>query len=70
MLTSFAQAEKIKLEDNFFHEKGFNVRDLLTWMKEKGLDEDERFKEITAEEYKKHAEKLGAKTAQLMSKIA
>ena len=39
-------------------------------MKKEGLDEDERFKVISAEEYQKHAEKLGEKTAQLMSKIA
>ena len=70
MLTSFAQAEKIKLEDNFFNETGFDISDLLSWMKKEGLDEDERFKVISAEEYHKHAEKLGEKTAQLMSKIA
>ena len=51
MLTSFSQAEKLKLDDNFFNEHGFEVNDLLTWMKEKGMDEDERFKTISAEEY-------------------
>ena len=53
----------MKLEDNFFNEIGFEVSDLHKWMKEKGLEEDERFKVISAEEYQKHAENLGAKTA-------
>ena len=70
MLTSFSQAEKLKLEDNFFNENGFEVNDLLIWMKENGSEEDEKFKTISAEEYQKHAENLGAKTAQLMNKIA
>ena len=51
MLTSFSQAEKLKLDDNFFNENGFEVNDLLTWMKEKGMEEDERFQAISAEEY-------------------
>ena len=51
MLTSFSQAEKLKLDDNFFNENGFEVNDLLTWMKEKGMEEDERFQTISAEEY-------------------
>jgi len=51
MISSFAQVEMIKLEDNFFNEQGFDVSDLKAFMKSKGFAEDERFKAISAEEY-------------------
>ena len=66
MLTSFSQAEKIKLEDNFFNETGFEVHNLVVWMEENQMNDDERFKVISADEYKKHAESLRAKTAKLI----
>lgn len=70
MLTSFSQAEKIKLEDNFFNETGFEVHNLVVWMEENQMNDDERFKVISADEYKKHAESLRAKTAKLIDQIS
>lgn len=58
------------MEDNFYNEQGFEVSAFKAYLKSKGYDQDERFKAISAEEYQKHAENLGAKTTQLISRIA
>ena len=42
----------------------------MAGMKRLEMTEDDRVKAIIAEEYQKHAENLGAKTAALMNKIA
>ena len=70
MLTMYAQIELIKQEDNFYNDTGLEISELLTGMKRLEMTEDDRVKAISAEEYQKHAENLGAKTAALMNKIA
>ena len=70
MLTSYAQIELIKQEDNFFNDTGMDISELLAGMRRLEMTEDERVKAISAEEYQKHAENLGAKTTALMNKIA
>ena len=70
MLTTYAQIELVKQEDNFFNDTGLEIHQLLAGMKRFEMTEDERVKAISAEEYQKQAENLGAKTSALMNKIA
>ena len=69
VIQSFAKAEKLKLEDIFQYETEFDVSDLKAAIDKHNLKDDDRMKAISAEEYKKHAEKFQAKTAELLGKI-
>ena len=70
MLTTYAQIELVKQEDNFFNDTGIEICELMAGMQRLEMTEDDRVKAISAEEYQKHAENLGAKTSALMNKIA